>query len=251
MHAYIKSIVLSLLITPSLLLQVAVILAKMEVTGVGIDPRHLLGHKAALKQRMAVITARAQQLAGSPFNLASSSQIAKVLYDDLGLPAPTGTGGVRCLTGGFAVMHMCHCVASKRLLLIQLSRCCASVPDSVVVGHALQVFLLRQVCCAAEHVLHMQMGHCAASKGLLLLQLCDSNSYLYVARKSDSAVICSCVVSWLAEAGLLRCYCRTCAAGARGAAKTHLPTDEASLKQLQLATGHELPGLILEYRCAC
>lgn len=39
------------------------------------------------------------------------------------------------------------------------------------------------------------------------------------------------------------------AAGARGTAKTHLPTDEASLKQLQLATGHELPGLVLEYRC--
>jgi hypothetical protein len=36
--------------------------------------------------------------------------------------------------------------------------------------------------------------------------------------------------------------------GARGTAKTHLPTDEASLKQLQLATGHELPGLVLEYR---
>jgi hypothetical protein len=38
------------------------------------------------------------------------------------------------------------------------------------------------------------------------------------------------------------------AAGARGTAKTHLPTDEASLKQLQMATGHELPGLVLEYR---
>jgi DNA polymerase-1 len=76
-----------------LLLQVAVILAKMELVGVGVDPRHLLGHKAALKQRMAAISARAQQLAGSPFNLASSSQLAKVLYNDLGLPAPTGTGG--------------------------------------------------------------------------------------------------------------------------------------------------------------
>jgi DNA polymerase I-like protein with 3'-5' exonuclease and polymerase domains len=79
-----------------LLLQVAVILAKMEFIGVGIDPRHLLGHKAALKQRMAAITTRAQQLAGSAFNLASSSQLAKVLYGDLGLPAPTGTGRCWC-----------------------------------------------------------------------------------------------------------------------------------------------------------
>lgn len=44
-------------------------------------------------------------------------------------------------------------------------------------------------------------------------------------------------------------YC--CAAwpagGGRGAAKTHLPTNEAALKQL--AVKHELPGLVLEHRC--
>lgn len=36
------------------------------------------------------------------------------------------------------------------------------------------------------------------------------------------------------------------AGGGRGAAKTHLPTNEAALKQLALT--HELPGLVLEHR---
>ena len=43
---------------------------------------------------------------------------------------------------------------------------------------------------------------------------------------------------------LLLCYLKS---GARGAAKTHLPTDEAAL--MQLAQQHELPSLIIEYRC--
>jgi hypothetical protein len=36
------------------------------------------------------------------------------------------------------------------------------------------------------------------------------------------------------------------AGGGRGAAKTHLSTNEAALKQL--AVSHELPGLVLEHR---
>lgn len=37
-------------------------------------------------------------------------------------------------------------------------------------------------------------------------------------------------------------------AGGRGSAKTHLPTDEQTLKQL--AALHPLPGLVLEHRCS-
>jgi hypothetical protein len=40
--------------------------------------------------------------------------------------------------------------------------------------------------------------------------------------------------------------CRPMPAGNKGA-KTHTPTDEAALKQLQEL--HELPGLVLEFRC--
>lgn len=73
--------------------QVATVLAKMELVGVGVDPGHLLGHRAALQQRIAAITARAAELAGGPFNLASASQLSRVLYDVLKLPPPTGGGG--------------------------------------------------------------------------------------------------------------------------------------------------------------
>lgn len=49
--------------------------------------------------------------------------------------------------------------------------------------------------------------------------------------------------------GSLACCAACPAGGGRGAAKTHLPTNEAALKQL--ATKHELPGLVLEHRCVC
>lgn len=65
----------------------------MELVGVGMDPGHLLGHKAALQQRLAAITARAAELAGGPFNLASASQLSRVLYEVLKLPPPAGGGG--------------------------------------------------------------------------------------------------------------------------------------------------------------
>lgn len=59
-----------------------------------IDPSPLLEHKAALQQRMTAISAAAAELAGAPFNIASSVQLSKVLYEELGLQPPTGGG--RC-----------------------------------------------------------------------------------------------------------------------------------------------------------
>jgi hypothetical protein len=44
----------------------------------------------------------------------------------------------------------------------------------------------------------------------------------------------------------LHVWCGACAGGGRGAAKTHLPTNEATLKQL--AQVHQLPALVLEHR---
>lgn len=70
--------------------QVAVLLAKMEVAGVACAPAVLSDHRATLAGRLAAIKARATQLVGHDFNLSSSSQLAKVLYEDLRLTPPTG-----------------------------------------------------------------------------------------------------------------------------------------------------------------
>lgn len=70
--------------------QVAAILAKMEVCGVACDPSVLSDHRATLAARLAAIKGRATQLVGRDFNLSSSSQLAKVLYEDLRLTPPAG-----------------------------------------------------------------------------------------------------------------------------------------------------------------
>jgi len=68
-------------------MQVSTLLAKMEVCGVACAPA-LSAHRATLAARLAAIKARATQLVGRDFNLSSSSQLAKVLYEDLRLTPP-------------------------------------------------------------------------------------------------------------------------------------------------------------------
>jgi len=70
------------------------VLAQMEANGVRIDTERLrlLSHDFSL--RMAELEAKAQTLAGRPFNLGSPRQIGDVLFGELGLP-----GGKKTATG--------------------------------------------------------------------------------------------------------------------------------------------------------
>lgn len=80
--------------------QVCTLLAKMQACGVACAPSVLAAHRPILAGRLAAIKASATQLVGRDFNLSSSSQLAKVLYEDLRLVPPAG-GEVR---------RMCVCV---------------------------------------------------------------------------------------------------------------------------------------------
>lgn len=62
------------------------ILAKMERTGVRIDPERLRAQSDFLLNRMDQLEAQAHALAGAPFNLGSPKQIQSILYDTLNLP---------------------------------------------------------------------------------------------------------------------------------------------------------------------
>ncbi|MCZ2152828.1 MAG: DNA polymerase I [Bryobacterales bacterium] len=68
------------------------VLARMEKTGVRVDTKAL----ARISERMAAqldeLTARIHALAGHEFNINSPQQLAKVLFDELHLPAPTRRG---------------------------------------------------------------------------------------------------------------------------------------------------------------
>lgn len=68
------------------------ILASMEHRGVACD-RPLLGrYRGTLEARLEDTKSRAHALAGRPFSLASPKDLARVLYEELGLPRPAHTG---------------------------------------------------------------------------------------------------------------------------------------------------------------
>ena len=72
------------------------VLARMECTGVRIDPDRLrhLSHDFAM--RMTEYEAKAQEVAGRPFNLGSPKQIGDILFGELNLP-----GGKKTATGAW------------------------------------------------------------------------------------------------------------------------------------------------------
>jgi DNA polymerase-1 len=63
------------------------ILAEMEWYGIRIDSQHLAEISAELHTRIGELELEVQDMAGAPFNLGSTQQLAKVLYEDLGLAA--------------------------------------------------------------------------------------------------------------------------------------------------------------------
>ncbi len=65
---------------------VSKILFEMERTGVLIDRDLLAAQSAEIAKRLAELEARAQELAGQPFNLGSPKQIGEILFGKLELP---------------------------------------------------------------------------------------------------------------------------------------------------------------------
>ena len=75
-------------------LPLTVVLAAMEETGVEIDAYRMGEITARLKERIAELESRAQELAGEPFTLGSPQQLGRILFEKLGL-----TPGRRGKTG--------------------------------------------------------------------------------------------------------------------------------------------------------
>ncbi len=73
-------------------LPLAGVLARMERTGVRIDPAELKRLSVMMESEIARLTAEVHQLAGKPFNISSPQQLGKVLFEDLKLPAPVKYG---------------------------------------------------------------------------------------------------------------------------------------------------------------
>ena len=71
----------------------APVLARMEQRGVRIDTAALKRQSHELAQRMHALTTQAHAVAGHPFSLDSTKQLAAILFEELGLPALVKTPG--------------------------------------------------------------------------------------------------------------------------------------------------------------
>ncbi|WP_047706596.1 DNA polymerase I [Plesiomonas sp. ZOR0011] len=69
------------------------VLSRMERNGVLIDPALLGRHSIELTTRLAELESKAHELAGEPFNLASTKQLQGILFEKLGLPVLKKTPG--------------------------------------------------------------------------------------------------------------------------------------------------------------
>ena len=73
-------------------LPLAPILTRMEQEGVLLDSVRLAGISLQMASEIDELTRQIHELAGSTFNINSTQQLAKVLFDDLQLPAPPRRG---------------------------------------------------------------------------------------------------------------------------------------------------------------
>src|ERR1035438_1697926 len=69
------------------------VLARMERTGIRIDPVELKRLSGMMETEISRLTAQIHTLAGKPFNISSPQQLGRVLFDDLKLPAPKAAKG--------------------------------------------------------------------------------------------------------------------------------------------------------------
>ena len=62
------------------------VLARMEVAGIGIDREYLEDLGATLREQLSELEGRIHHEAGAPFNINSTGQLREILFDQLGLP---------------------------------------------------------------------------------------------------------------------------------------------------------------------
>jgi DNA polymerase-1 len=110
------------------------VLTRMERTGVAIDRNELRRLSALMEGEIARLTAEVHLLAGKPFNISSPQQLGKVLFQDLGLPAPVKYGKGKVISTAADVLEdlaQDHEIVRKVLEYRQLTKLKGTYVDAL------------------------------------------------------------------------------------------------------------------------
>ena len=86
-------------------LPLAPVLARMESTGIRIDAETLAAQGVALSSQIDALAAQVYEAAGKTFNINSPQQLGKVLFEDMGLPAPVKAGKGKAISTAADVLE--------------------------------------------------------------------------------------------------------------------------------------------------
>jgi DNA polymerase I len=106
-------------------LPVAMVLARMEQTGIRIEPAQLKILSGQLDATIQRLSGEIYELAGKPFNINSPQQLGKILFEDLNLPAPVKYGKGKTISTAADVLEGLaaeHEIARKVLEYRQLAK---------------------------------------------------------------------------------------------------------------------------------
>jgi DNA polymerase I len=115
-------------------LPLAQVLARMERVGVRIDPVELKRLSDIMQTQIARLTEEIHALAGKTFNIASPQQLGRVLFDDLGLPAPNKHGKGKVISTAADVLEELaadHEIVRKVLEYRQLTKLKGTYVDAL------------------------------------------------------------------------------------------------------------------------
>ncbi|MBV8842496.1 MAG: DNA polymerase I [Bryobacterales bacterium] len=110
------------------------VLARMEETGILIDPRQLMVLSGRMEDEIARISADIYELAGKTFNINSPQQLGKVLFEDLKLPAPVKYGKGKTISTAAGVLEELaaeYPIAQKVLDFRQLAKLKGTYVDAL------------------------------------------------------------------------------------------------------------------------
>jgi DNA polymerase-1 len=110
------------------------VLARMEQTGVRVDPAQLRVLSLRMEEEIARLSGEIFSLAGKTFNINSPQQLGKVLFEDLNLPAPVKYGKGKAVSTAADVLETLaeeHAIARKVLDYRQLAKLKGTYVDAL------------------------------------------------------------------------------------------------------------------------